>query len=71
MYSELGKQYKKKFQESKLTNADRIFEALNSSEHLNTFVDLHGLHKEEAIIKLSKVLKQQEQAVRSGEMKSK
>lgn len=65
-FSELGRQYKAKFHQIKQENIDRMFNTLNSQEHLDQFVDLHGLHKEEAIVKLSKVMQEIKSKVESG-----
>lgn len=60
-FSELGRQYKARFQQIKQENVDKMFNTLNSTDHLDDFVDLHGLHKEEAILKLDQIMKRLKQ----------
>lgn len=47
--SAIGKEYKKKFHSLKEQNGQKVFSQLNNNQSLEDWVDLHGLHPQEAL----------------------
>lgn len=52
-YRDLGNKYKQLFHEIKTRSADQMFSKVNQQLNPDDVIDLHGLHKEEAVSKLA------------------